>query len=136
MATTSIRNKAGFTLIEVMVAILIMMVGMLGLLASVDIATEVNLKNHIRDEAVYIGEKYMNIQRGKPFDKLSTSYGPRYEPSRIRAANKSYTIDMTTGDLSTNATTPSKRVRVVVKWTYKGVEYQNELTSPISVIQE
>jgi len=132
---TLIRNNAGFTMVEVMVAIVIMMVGMLGLLTSINVATEANLKNHLRDEAVYVGQKYMNMQRGKPFDNLSTTYGARYEPSRIRAGKMPYTVMMTTSDLSTNANTPSKQVRVVVNWSYKGVTYQNELTSPISEIR-
>ncbi len=119
-----------------MVAIIIMMVGMLGLLTSINIATEVNLKNHLRDEAVYVGEKYMNIQRGKQFSLLSTSYAPRSEPSRIRGANKSYTVLMTTTDLSTNTITPSKRMRIIVRWSYKGVDFENEVTAPISVTND
>jgi type IV pilus assembly protein PilV len=122
-----------------MVAVVIMMVGMLGLLQAINIATEYNLKNHLRDEAVYVGEKYMNIQRGKSFDLLTTlpqTYGTRYEPSRIRGGNKPYSVDMTVTDLSTNAVTPTKQLQVVVRWTYKGIEYQNRVTAPVSVNKE
>jgi type IV pilus assembly protein PilV len=119
-----------------MVAIVIMMVGMLGLLQAINIATEYNLKNHLRDEAVYVGEKYMNMQRGKSFDLLSTTYGTRYEPSRIRSSNRQYSVDMTTADLSTDAVTPTKQIQVMVKWTYKGVEYQNTVTAPVSAIKQ
>lgn len=129
------KNDSGFTLIEVLVAIVIMMVGMLGLLQSINIAMEYNLKNHLRDEAVYVGEKYMNIQRGKTFDLLSTSYGIRNEPSKVRGTGKSYNIEMSTQDLSTDAATPSKQIMVVVKWTYKGVEYQNRVTAPVSIVR-
>lgn len=113
-----------------MIAIVIMMVGMLGLLQSINIAMEFNLKNHLRDEAVYVGEKYMNIQRGKAFGLLSTTYGPRYEASKVRGTGKLYRVDMSTADLSTDALT--KQITIEVKWTYKGVEYQNRVTSPIS----
>ncbi|MFZ2949484.1 MAG: prepilin-type N-terminal cleavage/methylation domain-containing protein [Desulfuromonadaceae bacterium] len=133
--TTSSRNNYGFTLIEVMIAIVIMMVGMLGLLQSINIAMEYNLKNHLRDEAVYVGEKYMNIQRGKVFDLLSTTYGTRYEPSKIRGTGKPYSVVMSTQDLSTDARTPAKQLTIEVKWTYKGVEYVNMVKSPVSVIK-
>lgn len=136
------KNNSGFTLIEVLVAIVIMMVGMLGLLQSINIAMEYNLKNHLRDEAVFVGEKYMNIQRGKAFDLLSTvplpsgnTYSTRYEPSKIRGTGKPYNIEMSVQDLSTDAATPSKQITVVVKWTYRGVEYQNRVTAPVSIIR-
>jgi len=116
-----------------MVAIVIMMVGMLGLLQSINIAMEYNLKNHLRDEAVYVGEKYMNIQRGKPFELLSTAYGTRYEPSKVRGIRLSYyNVDMSTLSLSDAPDTPVKQLTIVVRWTYKGVEYQNRVTAPVS----
>jgi len=135
---TSTRNKSGFTLTEVMVAILIMMVGMLGLLESINVATEYNLKNHLRDEAVYVGEKYMNIQKGKAFDLLTTmplTYGRRYEPSRIRGTGKPYSVDMKVTDLSTDPVAATKQLEVVVSWTYKGVTFQNRVTAPVSIIR-
>lgn len=134
--TTLTKINDGFTLVEVMVAIVIMMVGMLGLLQSINVAIEYNLRNHLRDEAVYVGEKYMNIQRGKPFDKLSTIYGTRYEPSKIRGIGKLYSVDMTATDLSTDPVTPSKQLEIVVKWTYKGVAYENRVTAPVSIIKQ
>lgn len=133
--TTSRRGNAGFTLTEVVVAILIIMVGMLGLLQAVNVATEHNLKNQLRDEAVQVGEKYMNIQRGKPFDLLSTSYGTRYEPSRIRGGGKPYSIALSTDTLSGNAMAPSKQLNVTVSWTYKGVTYENRVTAPVSILR-
>jgi type IV pilus assembly protein PilV len=132
---TSYRNNSGFTLIEVMIAIVIMMVGMLGLLQSINVAMEYNLKNHLRDEAVYMGEKYMNIQRGKAFDSLSTTYGTRYEPSKVRGTGKLYSVDMSTQSLSTDTKTPAKQLTIEIKWTYKGVEYKNKVTSPVSIIK-
>ena len=49
-------SSSGFTLIEVMVAMVITLVGLLGLLQSVNLATEHNIKNALRDEAVQVGE--------------------------------------------------------------------------------
>jgi type IV pilus assembly protein PilV len=133
--STSTKNNCGFTLTEVMVAIVIMMVGMLGLLEAINVATEYTLKNHLRDEAVYVGEKYMNIQRGKSFDLLSTTYGRRYEPSKVRGTGKPYSIDMTVTDLSADPVAATKQLEVLVSWTYKGVTFQNRVTAPVSIIR-
>ena len=116
-----------------MVAIVIMMVGMLGLLKSINVAMEFNLKNHLRDEAVYVGEKYMNIQRGRAFDLLTSAHTIAYEPSKVRGSVKPYTVELDITPLSGDAVTPSKLLEVVVKWTYKGVEYRNRVTSPVSL---
>ena len=139
---TSNRINSGFTLIEVMVAIVIMMVGMLGLLQSINVAMEYNLKNHLRDEAVLVGEKYMNIMRGKAFDQLSTiplpsgnTYGTRYESSKVRGTGKQYSVDMKVIDLSTDPVTPSRQLDVTVSWTIKGVTYQNRVTAPVSIVK-
>lgn len=137
--TASRRNNAGFTLTEVVVAILIIMVGMLGLLQAVGVATEHNLKNQLRDEAVQVGEKYMNIQRAKPFDLLSTpdkgGYHTRYEPSRVRGGGKPYSVDLTADVLSDSSFAPSVQLGVTVSWTYKGVTYENRVTAPVSILR-
>jgi type IV pilus assembly protein PilV len=135
---TSTRNNSGFTLAEVMVAILIMMVGMLGLLEAINVTMEYNLKNHLRDEAVSVGEKYLNIQKAKPFDSLTTlpaTYGTRYEPSKIRGTGKLYHVDMSVTNLSTDPVAATKELVVTVSWTYKGVTYQNRVMAPVSVIR-
>jgi len=58
------RNSGGFTLVEVIMAVLILLVGMLGLLQAVNLAMEVNLRNQVREEAVYVGERVMTELRG------------------------------------------------------------------------
>jgi len=53
----------GFTLVEVMMALLVMTVGLLGLLQSVNVAYEHNIRNRLREEALLVGEEQMNIFR-------------------------------------------------------------------------
>jgi len=122
-------------MVEVLVAIVVMMVGMLGLLEAINITYEANSKNHMRDEAIYVGEKYMNILRAKPFDSLSTSYTRISEPSRLRGGRGTFNVDMTTADLSTDSIAATKQLNVQVLWTYKGVTYQNSVVAPVSIIR-
>ncbi len=66
--TTLPRSDEGFTLVEVLVAMVITLVALMGLLQSVQIVNETNLRNQMRDEAVRLGGKQMN-------ELMSASYG-------------------------------------------------------------
>lgn len=135
LLVTSIKNNSGFTLVEVMVAIVIMMVGMLGLLQSINVATEHNLKNYLRDEAVYVGEKYMNELRGKAFAPSNVTYPLISTASKIRGVNKKLMVETSSTQLADDAIGTTNQLQVLVKWTYKGVEYQNRVTAPRSMIK-
>lgn len=131
-----ISNNSGFTLTEVMVAILIMMVGMLGLLQAVNMSMEYNLKNHLRDEAVYLGERYMNELRGKPYDFMSTTYTPFPVKSKMRGSGRTYTVERGSQDMAfDNSVTPpqvrSKQLQVTVKWAYRNVTTQNRVVTAL-----
>ena len=127
--TTLNRNSSGFTLIEVLVAIVIMMVGLLGLLQSINVATEYNLKNQLRDEAVYTGEKYLNEMKGRGFDNIAPTYPLISTASKIRGgAGKKMMIETS----STSLASDTKQLLVVVKWTYKGVTFENRVMAPVS----
>jgi type IV pilus assembly protein PilV len=135
--TILIRNSNGFTLIEMMVAIVIMMVGLLGLLESINVATEYNLRNQLRDEAVYAGEKYLNELRGRGFDNIapvspatSVTFPVISTASKIRGSSKKMRIETT----STSLASDTLQLLVVVNWTYKGVTYENRVTVPFSKV--
>src|SRR5690242_4983690 len=73
---TSLSNNRGFTLLEVLIAMVIMLVGMLGLLQAIILATESNAKNMLRDEAVLVSDSWMGLLKARPFDFISTTYAP------------------------------------------------------------
>ncbi len=137
----SSKNR-GFTLIEVMMAILILMVGMLGLLQAINLAIEVNLRNQLREEAVNVGERVMNEMRGKGFDNISVASTPTdtytypvYQiPSKIRGTSRTYSVSRRSTVLSSvNSLPVTKQLEVLVNWTYKGVSYENRVKAPISI---
>jgi type IV pilus assembly protein PilV len=125
------RNKTGFTLVEVMVAIVIMLVGLLGLLAAVNVATEQNLRNATRNEAMLIAEDYMNRLRVEPFANISSpatlgttySYGPKLAQSRLRGVSTNYTVLRTAMGL----TGTSALLTVNVLWTFKNTQVSQGL---------
>lgn len=131
-----LRKDNGFTMIEVIVATLILMIGMLGLLQAINLATEVNLRNQIRDESVYLGERVMNELRGKGFDNISAAYKPYSSQSKIRGVARKYGIERSAPVLSSTGGLPvTKQLEVVITWNYKGVGYQNRVAAPISILR-
>ena len=68
---TSPSDSRGFTLVELMCAMLIMSVGLFGLLQSVSVAYEHNARNKLREEAVQIAEEHLNQMRARPYDNIS-----------------------------------------------------------------
>ena len=60
MTRTSRKDSGGFTLVEMMMAMLVLTVGLLGLLQSIQVAWQHNARNRLREEAVLLAEERMN----------------------------------------------------------------------------
>ena len=140
MQTTSWLNNKGFTLIEILIAMLIMMIGLLGLLQAVNIATEQNLRTQLRDESVMIGEQRLNElkMRGMgttaAFRLLTTTSTIEPVESSMRAFTKNFTVENKVSSASSTplATTQSKKLEVVITWTYRGTSYSNRMVSTLT----
>lgn len=116
-------NDAGFTLVEVMVAMGIVLISLLGLVEAVGVATSYNIKNQLRDEAVLVGEEQMADLFRRPeatipaFDTLSSA-------SRVRGGGKKYIITRRTTRVPA---TSSYQFVVNVGWSYKNVSSHHEV---------
>jgi type IV pilus assembly protein PilV len=121
------KRDKGFTLIEVMVAMLILLISMMALLWALSIAVEHNLKNQMMDEAVRIAEDRMNTLRGAAFAGLSD--GSAVVARSFRNFAVQFTVRWTVENLSTNN---SRALRVVVTWNWKGMDHQHAITSIVS----
>lgn len=106
-----------------MVAMVIMLIGLLGLLQSVNLATEVNLKNQLRDEATRIAESTMNGMRTSPFAAVFTPLTTA--PSKIRNSQKEYVVRRSVTAMSTG----SREYQVDVKWKYKNYSATHSILS-------
>ena len=76
MCPTSILNSKAFTMLEVLVAIVIMTVGLLGMLQAINLAISSNLQNDMRNQAVLIAEDRMAQVKSMPFDNITASVPP------------------------------------------------------------
>ncbi len=122
------RNKSGFTLVELMAAMLIMLVGLVGLLQTVNIAIEYNLKNQMRNEVVRIGDEAMSEMRARPFDAVSSV--TTTVPSKLRNMKRAYTVRKTINAIpNPTPTVVSRQYQVDVRWAYKNVSTTHSVVS-------
>jgi type IV pilus assembly protein PilV len=116
------RNSSGFTLIEFLVAVVILMVGMLGLLQAVNVALQYNTTTQLRNEAVALGDAQMSNELAKPFDLISTGTSKRSLPRPILTGFKNFSVTRSGADM-----TNSKQVNIEVSWIYKKNRYTHDV---------
>jgi hypothetical protein len=96
----------------------------------------VNIRNQIREEGVFMGERVMNELRGRGFDNVSATYTAYTLPSKLRGVTRSYGVLKSSTVLATQDSKPvTKQLKVVITWSYKGVGYQNQIVAPISILR-
>lgn len=114
------RNEGGFTLIEFLVAIVILMIGMLGLLQAVNVALQYNTTTQMRNEAVALGDAEMSRELAKPFDQISVP--TTASRKSVQIGLKNYSVARSGADM-----TNSKQVNIAVSWTYKRNRYTHNV---------
>jgi type IV pilus assembly protein PilV len=127
MPAILISNRSGFTLIEVLVAMVITLVGLLGLLQSINIAMEHNVRNHLREEATKVGERVMNDFRSLPFDRLTATNSHMTVLSKMQGFSKSFDVSHTATGVG--GSTDSRELEVIVTWSYRNTPTQHRVKS-------
>lgn len=107
-----------------MIAILISILGIMALLSSMDVATQYNVKNQLRDEAVKIAEAKMKELMSGTFASVSV---PLFPPETVKSTwgHHSYTVLKSTNILSDN----SRELIVNVGWAFKNISSHQEVRS-------
>lgn len=121
-----LSNK-GFTLIEFLVAIVILTVGLLGLLQTVNYALSHNLQNQLRNEAVMVADAEMAKELSKGYDLVDITASNYVVTRQVLNAAKDYTVTR-----SGSALQNSKKVDFVVTWQYKNTQYTHGASAVIS----
>lgn len=122
------RQDKGFSLVELMIAMFIFMIAMLGILAGLNSAISNNKTNVLRDEAINVAEEEMNRLKGLPFDSIVSG-----SPAPVTRNIRSGTITYALIDTVTPITADIKRIDVAVAWAdklaEKTVNYQHTISS-------
>ncbi|ACH39355.2 type IV pilus minor pilin PilV [Citrifermentans bemidjiense Bem] len=120
---TSPSGSAGFTLVEVVVAMGVVIVSLFGLLQVVGFSTASNVKNQLRDEAVLIGESQMAQLMRLPQSAV-TPLQTITVASQLRGGDKQYTVIREALQIPSS---DSYRFIVKVKWAYKNMTSFHEV---------
>jgi len=123
-----LNRQDGFTLLEVMVAFVILTFGMMALLSATTTAIELNFDNVLRDEAVQLADEKMRIVKANkaatfsvPFQNLSTT---TTQSSKLRGKGVNYTTT-----LSSTTVGGGNLLTVLVSWQFKGRPKMHEFAT-------
>jgi len=134
MLQTVLLNKKGLTLVEVMIALVVLLLVFLALMQTALVSIDSNMINALRDEAVNIAEEKMNDERNKTFDSIIPSAAPEAVSRSIRnipSAKLNYKAARTVTLLNAD----SKQVTITVTWDWKdktvanGTEYKHTIST-------
>jgi type IV pilus assembly protein PilV len=123
------KEQSGFTLIEVMVSIIILMVGLLGMFQALNIAMDKNLENQLRQKGIAVAEQQLNSLKGRSFSNITgnTSISVQVASGSVF---KNISVKRQIDDLSTTDS-KTKRVSIRVWWNYRGKPYEHQTVSGI-----
>lgn len=121
-------------MVEVMVAALIMMVGMFGLLETINVSLQHNVKNELRSQASRFGEKYMADLRLMPFESITPTFPVLHASAKVRGTTKDFVVERDSQVLAKDSTlaATSKQLTVVVKYCFRNVTTQNRVISMVA----
>jgi len=123
-------NSKGVTLVEVMIALVVLLMVFLGLMQTALLSVDNNLRNIYRDEAITIASQEMSCLKNTPFNSLAagTNCGAGASPycltnvgtpvtysRKFRNITKNYTIC----DAITTLDTDTRSVQVFVGWNHR-----------------
>lgn len=115
MQTTVKCAEGGFSLVEFMIALLILTIGLFALLTSVEVAMKQNLSNKMRNNAVMVAEQFLANNRSVPYATLANGNVTRN--IQTGTAMTVYTVITT---VVPRGGTNSSDVRVEVRWRERG----------------
>jgi type II secretory pathway pseudopilin PulG len=139
-----ITDKKGISLVEVMIALVVLLLVSLALMQTAMVSIDANMKNVLRDEAVGIAEMRMNEARNLPFtstvDNLISDAGslagadcPTGFPATGVLIQRNLR-NVTNLDFCTNRTvtlfgTDTKRIDITVGWRWRGENYTHSIST-------
>ena len=136
MQQTAMSNKKGLTLVEVMIALVIVLLVFLALMQTALVSIESNTLNILREEAVSIAEMRMNQVRNIPFASLVSDAASVPVTRNVRNITGGFTFNtlMTVAELGGDGSLATddgdnRQVNIMVTWQWKGNPYTHSITT-------
>ncbi len=110
------KNNSGFTLIEILVALVISLLVFFAMMQAALVSIDSNIRNSLRNEAVEIATIKINEALNKPFATLTAGTSTEtLTKSFNNIQNFQYTVTRTITDLSSDY----KQINIMVRWEWK-----------------
>ncbi|MCE5333990.1 MAG: prepilin-type N-terminal cleavage/methylation domain-containing protein [Desulfobacteraceae bacterium] len=119
MLVRVLRNKAGFTLVEVLVAMLILAIGMLGSVLGMMTALNHSLGNELRNEAIKIAQHVAEEARNMPYSSVQKIPSTQTVNMQVRKSLASFTVNTVTTPASGYSVHGVTKLSITVQWTLK-----------------
>lgn len=116
-------DKKGLTLVEVLIAMVILLFVSLALMQTALLSIDSNMRNILRDEAVSIADDKMDEARNEPFSSLAAFSNTVTRD--VRRTGISFGVDRTVSGINTD----NKQVDITVDWTWKGQTYSHTIST-------
>ncbi len=129
MGRIVLRDRPGFTLVEVMVSFVIILITMLGLLQLTAQITAENVRNIIRDEGVRVAEEILTQWRALPYDQIVT---PAVQPLGVQRNLRNFSV-LYNPNIQITTYSGAKIINVTVTWQYRGVNYSHSISSLVRI---
>lgn len=122
-------KQKGFSYIEVLVAVSILMIAMLAILHAIALSIQQSMANKFKEEAVRIAEDRMNTIRNSNFAAIVN--GNNSVTRLIGRTNRTFAVTWTV----TSLTATSKVIEVTVQWPGREKEFSRTVrtTSIVSI---
>jgi prepilin-type N-terminal cleavage/methylation domain-containing protein len=138
-------NKKGLTLVEVMIALVVLLIISLALMQTALVSIDSNMTNILRDEAVNIAEERMTIFRSVQFNTqgvdplladtngTANSQGAFVSDTTVQKnvrniSNFTFTSTKRIDDLG-SLSGDNKQVDIEIAWTWKGQNYNHVIST-------
>uniref|UniRef100_C6E0T5 Pilus assembly protein PilV n=1 Tax=Geobacter sp. (strain M21) TaxID=443144 RepID=C6E0T5_GEOSM len=105
-------------------AMLVLTVGLLGLLQSLQLGYRQNLRDRARNEAVLVAEEQMHDRRRSTFDEIVDF--KREVSKKVGGGEVPFEVVGVVDDIDPK-TRSAKRLRVTVSWTVHGERFNHEI---------
>jgi len=129
-------NKKGMTLIEVMIALVILLIVMLALMQTVTLGMNVNVTNLLRDEATRIAEQRITELRNTLFTDGALAATAGTDEVAVTREFRNFAVNFTPRRTIADLGGDDKRVDITITWEWRNrtVASGNPYTYTVSTV--